>query len=240
MLRIADSSWAGSASIAHRPSAELGPDLDPLAQRAVEQVDHPADLGVEVDHLGLERLAAGEGEQLAGQGRGAAGGLDDRVGEADPLVLGDPRTAQDVGRALDDGQQIVEIVGDPAGQLAERLHLLGLAQLLLGMGALLDLDLELGIGVAQRLGALLDLALGPAERGLRDSEDEDDQHRHRDEQADEAVAGQPARHRLAHRAEIDAPDPLAAAHRRDEGGDDVPRLSPERAARCGSAPGRRS
>ena len=63
------------------------------------------------------------------------------------LVLGEAGPAQHVGRALDDGQQVVEIVGDAAGQLAERLHLLGLAELLLGLGALLDLDLELGIGV---------------------------------------------------------------------------------------------
>ena len=180
-----------------------------------------ADLGVEVDHFRLERLAAGEGEQLAGQGGGSAGGLDDRVGEADPLGLGDAGPAQYVGRALDDGQQVVEIVGDAAGQLAERLHLLRLAQLLLGMGALLDLDLELGISVAQRLGARLDLALGPAQRRLRDAEDQHDQHRHDDEQADEAVAGEAARHRLAHRAQIDASDPLAAADHRHQRRDDV-------------------
>ena len=52
------------------------------------------------------------------------------------FVLGDAGPAQHVGRALDDGQQIVEIVGDAAGELAERLHLLRLAQLLLGLGAL--------------------------------------------------------------------------------------------------------
>ena len=36
--------------------------------------------------------------------------------------------------ADDDGEQIVEIVGDPAGELADGLHLLRLAQRLLGFG----------------------------------------------------------------------------------------------------------
>ena len=38
------------------------------------------------------------------------------------------------------GEQIVEIVGDTAGQLADRFHLLGLAQLVLGRLALRDVD----------------------------------------------------------------------------------------------------
>ena len=164
MLSKADSSWARSASTVQASAARLGAHLDPLAERAVEQVGHAADQLVDVDHLGLERLAAGEGEQLAGQRRGAARGLDHRLGEADPLVLGEPGPAQHVGRALDDGQQIVEIVGDAAGELAERLHLVRLAQLLLGLAALADLDLELGIGVGQRVGALLELAVGAAQR----------------------------------------------------------------------------
>ena len=74
---------------------------------------------VDLDHLGAERLAAGEGEQLAGQRRRPRRRLDDRVGEAEALVLGQRRAAEHVGRALDDGQQIVEIVGDAAGQLAQ-------------------------------------------------------------------------------------------------------------------------
>ena len=130
------------------------PDLDPLAQRAVEQVGHAADQLVDVDDLGAERLAAGEGEQLAGQRRRPRRRLDDRLGVAEALVVGQRGAAEHVGRALDDGQQIVEIVGDAAGQLAERLHLVGLAQLVLGLGALADLDLQFGIGADQRLGAL--------------------------------------------------------------------------------------
>ncbi len=38
---------------------------------------------------------------------------------------------QQLGVGEDDGQQVVEVVRDAAGQLADRLHLLGLAQLFL-------------------------------------------------------------------------------------------------------------
>ena len=54
------------------------------------------------------------------------------------------------------GQQIVEIVGDAAGQLADRLHLLRLAQRLLGPLALADLGLEPVERGAQIGGALGD------------------------------------------------------------------------------------
>jgi hypothetical protein len=163
---------------------QLGGHLDPLAQRPVEQVGHAADQRVEVDHLGLERLAAGEGEQLPGQRRGPARRLDHRLGEADSLLLGDAGPAQHVGRALDDGQEIVEIMGDAAGELAERLHLVGLAQLLLGLAALDDLDLQFGIGVGERVGPLLQFAVGPLERVLGEAEHRHHQSRHQDQQAD--------------------------------------------------------
>ena len=39
---------------------------------------------------------------------------------------------QDIAVADDNGQQVVEIVGDAAGHSADRLHLLGLPQLLFG------------------------------------------------------------------------------------------------------------
>ena len=42
----------------------------------------------------------------------------------------------------------------------------------------LDLDLQLGIGVGERVGALLELAVGAPERPLGDAEHDDDQGRH--------------------------------------------------------------
>ena len=46
---------------------------------------------------------------------------------------------QEFDVADDDGEQVVEIVGDAAGELANGLHLLGLPQSLLGLQALGDL-----------------------------------------------------------------------------------------------------
>ncbi len=72
--------------------------------------------------------------------------------------------------AEDRHQQIVEIVRDAAGQLAEALQLLHLVHLrqrhLALARALLDPPLELGIGLRQLRGALLD---APLELGIERS-----------------------------------------------------------------------
>ena len=77
-----------------------------------------------------------------------------------------PGAAEDVGRALDHSQQIVEIVGDAAGQLAERLHLLALAELLLRLRAHLHLLGEQLVRLTQCLGAVAELAVSATERRL--------------------------------------------------------------------------
>ena len=41
------------------------------------------------------------------------------------------RAAEQVGVAADDGEQVVEVVGDPAGEPADRFHLLRLPELFL-------------------------------------------------------------------------------------------------------------
>ena len=82
----------------------------------------------QIEHHGVERLAAREREQLPGQALAAARGRLDRVDRAQVLGLGDP-PAQHLRVAAHDHQQIVEVVRDAAGQLAERLHLLRLRQL---------------------------------------------------------------------------------------------------------------
>ena len=64
--------------------------------------------------------------------------------------------ADHVEAAQDDGQQIVEVVRDAAGELADGLHLLRLAQQFLGLAA----GLVLGFQLAR---ALLDAPL-PASR----------------------------------------------------------------------------
>jgi hypothetical protein len=63
--------------------------------------------------------------------------------------------ARQIEAADDHGEHIVEIVGDTAGKLTDRLHLLDLAKLRLGGGALGGFGLEAGIGVGELRGARL-------------------------------------------------------------------------------------
>ena len=78
-------------------------------------------------------------EQLPGQPFAAIGGGADRLDRLHVLRLAQP-ALQDLRVAGNDHQQIVEIVGDAAGELAERFHLLRLRELLAG---LLERDLRL-------------------------------------------------------------------------------------------------
>ena len=131
-------------------------------------VGHAGDQPVDVDRLGIERLLAREGEQAAGQRGGALGALQGHVARpADAWAAGrSPSSgscaADRVQPAHDHGQQIVEVVRHAAGELAHGLHLLRLAQLLLGLAARLMLGFELhgprmhrlfeGLGEGAKLG----------------------------------------------------------------------------------------
>ena len=152
-LRIAFSSWCGIDVGRPGVAVEIDLDADALAQRAVEQVGHAADQLDAVDALGKQRLGAGEGQQAAGQGRGAGRALH-RVVEVDHHFA--PRAVEaapgKVDAADDHRQHIVEVVGDAAGQLADRLHLLDLAELGFGRLALVRLGLERLVGLPQFLG----------------------------------------------------------------------------------------
>ena len=91
-----------------------------------------AELGervLEVDDGRAQRLLAREGEELADQRRGAVGVLAD-LHQIAVLDVGDLVAHQEqVAVAVDRGQQVVEVVGDAAGELADRLHLLALDEL---------------------------------------------------------------------------------------------------------------
>ena len=215
-LRIADWSWLRSTVTGQLPPRLVSIRIRSPIVRSRSSV-MLADQRGEVDELGLQRLAAREGEQLRGEDRGVLGGLDDGFGEALAALVGEVVAAEDVGRALDDGQEIVEVVRDAAGQLAERLHLLALAKLVLGLGALLHLLGEKLVGLAERLGALAQLLVGAAKRGLRHAEREDDERRHDGEGAEDDIAREPARQGLALDLVDDRADALARALDRDGG-----------------------
>ena len=115
---------------------------------------------VAVDAFGKQRLGAGEGEQTAGQ-RGGAGGAFHRIVEVHHHLA--PRAVEAAQRKVDaaddDGEHVVEVVRDAAGELADRFHLLDLAKLGLGGLALGGLRLQRLVGLPQLLRAVADRQL---------------------------------------------------------------------------------
>ena len=120
-----------------------------FTERPAQQLAGCGNQLVGVDGFRVERLLPCEGEQPAGELGGAPHAFDAKV-----LAAGDARhrrravqggelAPDHVEPALHDGEQIVEIVGDAAGELADRLHLLRLAQRLLRLLAGLVLGFQL-------------------------------------------------------------------------------------------------
>ena len=112
--------------------------VSPIVRRSsLFHVDHD---GVEVQDLGLDHLAATEDQQLMRQPRGASAHVDD-FGDvslegdhgfvrAEPEPAGQLRQAvrDERGIVHDPGQEVVEVMGDPAGQLSDALQPLGLVK----------------------------------------------------------------------------------------------------------------
>ncbi len=97
----------------------VGLQNDVLAQEARQHVREVAQHRVQIENFRLHYLFAAEHQQLAGQGRRAAGGVTNLLqGSAKGLVAAAPRQ-QGIGIALDDGQDVVEVVGDAGGQLPD-------------------------------------------------------------------------------------------------------------------------
>jgi len=83
----------------------------------------------QVQFLGLDQLPPAEGQQLPGQAGRPGGGLADLVCRF-LLQWAELCPGQQRGMALDDGQNIIEIVRNSAGELAYGFHLLRLSKLL--------------------------------------------------------------------------------------------------------------
>ena len=122
----------------------------------------PSISAADVDRARLQVLAAGEGEQALDQGRrrGWRPGARRRSGGA-AVGFGRQSPAQQVEVADHRGQQIVEVVRDAAGELAERFELLRFVELgqraLALAGALLDPRFERLVGGLQMFLARLQL-----------------------------------------------------------------------------------
>ena len=94
--------------------------VDLLAERRMQQLCGLERQCVDVDFARLQRLLAGEGEQMLGQLRAALGGVVDQLGDGGELGTVSDGVRQNADRAGDDGQHIVEVVRDTAGQLTDR------------------------------------------------------------------------------------------------------------------------
>ena len=124
--------------------ARLHHEVDVLTDQAAEHRGHPGHDRIQIQHLRLEHLLAAEGQELAGQVGGALRCL---LNELDVTArraraLRPPR--QHLAPPDDDGQEVVEVVGDPARELSDGLHLLGLPELALALAQRLLAALPLG------------------------------------------------------------------------------------------------
>src|SRR5690348_10692698 len=84
-----------------------------------------------MNHASLQWLAAAEREQLVGEGAAAFGGAANLLQRRALVLLQIAAAQQQIAVTGDDRKQIVEIVRNTAGEPADRLHLLRLAELLL-------------------------------------------------------------------------------------------------------------
>jgi len=136
-------------------------EADGFAQAALQQLGKRADQRIDRGRPGLQRLAAGEGQQALGQGGGALRRAMCRIEIPRQVVMatGIQAQANQIQRTDDASQHVVEVVCDAAGKLADGVHLLRVAQLFLCSAALLDFDGQLVERLLQCLGSQLDLLL---------------------------------------------------------------------------------
>ena len=105
---------------------------DVLADQAPQQLPDIRNDLVQVQHFGFQDLLSAEHEQLTGERSGPMSGFLDLFDPVPSEGVGEIKLTQHhVTVAVDHRQKIVEVVRDPAGQLSDALHLLGLAQLCL-------------------------------------------------------------------------------------------------------------
>ena len=135
-------------------------DLDVAADQPAEHRHERARDLVEVEQHRLQHLPACERQQLPGQRRGALGRALDLLELVRPRPRADP-VAGDLRVAADDRQQVVEVVRDPARELADRLHLLRLAELVLEHPPLGDVAQHEQVPVGRELRRRADLEHQP-------------------------------------------------------------------------------
>ena len=127
------SSWPRSARTRASGGRGLDAQLDVLADDAPEHRRDPVHHLAEIEHGRLEHLLAAEREQLVRQVRRAVRRLDDlvQIVRRSAVLIGAHQ--RELRVAGDDGDEIVEVVRDAAGERADGLELLRLAELRLAL-----------------------------------------------------------------------------------------------------------
>ena len=110
---------------------ESGVELDVFAKEPPQHLLDVHDDVADVEEAGLEELAAAEREELPGQGRCPRRRLTDDVDVTAPRVTRAHGREEELRAAGDNREEVVEVVGDSARQLPDRLDLLCLDQLVL-------------------------------------------------------------------------------------------------------------
>jgi len=111
-------------------------EFDVFAKKSLEEAAGFHDEVVEIEDAGLKQLPAAESKQLAGERGGAVGDFADLLAIGPGGIGGLDLIEGEVAVALDDGEEIVEIVRDAAGETAEGVHFLRLAKLVFELFAL--------------------------------------------------------------------------------------------------------
>ena len=105
-------------------------ELDIFGDHRPQHGDRVTDQSVEVDGAVADRLAAAERQELPHECRAALASLENLLDGILSRVIKIHLLLQDLRISGDRQQQVVEVVRQPTGQLAEGFHLVGLTQLL--------------------------------------------------------------------------------------------------------------
>ena len=109
---------------------------DALPDAVFDEISEILDERVDFDNAGRKHLPPGKGQQALRQGCAAFGGRQCAVGKAPPRIGKMLVLFKQVEVAGNGGQQVVEIVGNAAGELSQHFHFLCLPQLRLDHAAL--------------------------------------------------------------------------------------------------------
>ncbi len=123
-----------------RARSEGGHELYVLADHPPEDELHVAYDRAQLDDRRREDLPPAEREELPREPRRVLERRGDVLEVLPALLVAREVAEEELRVALDDGQDVVEVVGDPSGEPPDRLHLLRLAELLLEELAVGDID----------------------------------------------------------------------------------------------------